>query len=231
MLQGIPSLMVAQSSSVSSLLTGLQVYYALSDTSDATGGGLTLTNHNAVTFTAGKINDAANFASASFQYLTRADNAAFQMGTSDFTIAAWVKFTTTNTAVWFCQYGDVANGYGFSTGSVAGKLRPLIASGGNNAFFNSANAWNDGNWHLVVVRYNRAGTMTIFVDNVSEASGTITAESGSVNNSLGFSIGASPDGGAFIDGSIDEAGLWNRQLTTSEMTSLWNGGAGTTYPF
>ncbi len=223
--------MVGQSSSASSLLNGLQVYYALSDTSDATGGGLTLTNHNAVTFTAGKINNAANFASASFQYLTRADSTAFQMGTGNITIAAWVKFTTTNTSVWFCQYGDVANGYGFSTGSVAGKLRPLIASGGNNAFFDSAHTWNDGNWHLVIVDFARGGNMTIDVDNTNDGIGTIASVSGSVNNSLGFSLGASPDGGAFVDASIDEVGLYNRILTISERASLWNSSNGTTYPF
>ena len=34
-----------------------------------------------------------------------------------------------------------------------------------------------------------------------------------------------------LDGSVDELGLWNRVLTSGEMTNLWNGGAGLTYPF
>src|SRR5438876_10841799 len=78
----------------STLLNGLTVYYALSNTSDATGGGLTLTNHNTVTFSAGKVGNAANFVAASSQYLSRADSAAFQMGTGDFSVAAWVNFTS-----------------------------------------------------------------------------------------------------------------------------------------
>src|SRR5439155_23130905 len=90
----------------SSLLNGLTVYYALSDTSDATGGGLTLTNHNTVTFSAGKVGNAANFVSASSQYLSQADSAAFQMGAStDFTGAAWTK-SGSGSAKYIVGYGD-----------------------------------------------------------------------------------------------------------------------------
>src|SRR5437870_9156416 len=53
----------------STLLNGLRVYYKLGDLTDSSGNSLTLTNHGGVTFTAGKVNNAANFVSASSRYL------------------------------------------------------------------------------------------------------------------------------------------------------------------
>jgi hypothetical protein len=35
----------------------------------------------------------------------------------------------------------------------------------------------------------------------------------------------------YIDGIIDEVGIWNRELTTDEVSTLYNSGAGKTYPF
>ena len=34
-----------------------------------------------------------------------------------------------------------------------------------------------------------------------------------------------------FEGEIDELGIWSRVLTADEVTELWNGGAGITYPF
>jgi Concanavalin A-like lectin/glucanases superfamily len=191
MLQGIPSLMVARGSpsGASTLLNGLQVYYALSDTTDSSGNGMTLTNNNSVTF------------------------------------------TTTSTSEWFTQYGDASNGYFIRTGDTAGHIHPLLGSGGINGGFDSTSAWNDGNWHLVVVTFQRAGLIVIRVDNNADGSLDISSISGSVNNAAGFALGATADLGNWLDGSMDEFGLWNRGLTNTERTNLYNGGAGTTYPF
>jgi len=73
-------------------------------------------------------------------------------------------------------------------------------------------------WSLVVLTINGAGTTW----------------KGSVNNSIFISnSAAAPSGTAFIvlDGSatpgyIDEIGIWNRELSQSEVSSLWNGGTG-----
>ena len=40
-------------------------------------------------------------------------------------------------------------------------------------------------------------------------------------------------GGApfYVDGIIDEVGIWARSLSDAEVTQLYNAGAGLTYPF
>ena len=38
-------------------------------------------------------------------------------------------------------------------------------------------------------------------------------------------------GARLLAGSIDEAGIWSRALSGTEITELYNAGAGITYPF
>ena len=46
-------------------------------------------------------------------------------------------------------------------------------------------------------------------------------------------LGTRGFGGAsqYFAGTIDEVGIWSRALTSTEVTSLYNGGAGFQYPF
>src|SRR3954464_8446679 len=74
-------------------LTSLVSYWKLSDVNDSVGGN-TLTNGNTVTFTSGKIGNAATFVAASSQRLSHAANAALRTGDIDFTIPAWAKFAS-----------------------------------------------------------------------------------------------------------------------------------------
>jgi hypothetical protein len=224
--------------STSTLLNGLQVYYKLEDLTASSGTSLTLTNHGTVTFTAGKVNNAANFVSASSQYLSHANATAYQMGTGDFSYAFWVKFTifTEKGIVDYGQSG-ASTGWAIDTiplGGAAAGFQVSLSDGStapNYPYFNSTHMWNDGQWHLVVVTCSRSGNMVLYVDNSIDGSHSVTTNPGSVNSTNGFSLGANYAGGVLFDGSIDEFGLWNRVLTSTEIGHLWNGGAGTTYPF
>jgi len=223
----------------STLLNGLQVYYKLENLTDSSGNSLTLTNHGSVTFTAGEVNNAVKFVSASSQYLNHVDAAPYRMGTGDFSYAFWVKFSTTNIRS-IMDYGQTGNSPGYAVDCIniggSSEAFQIAVSDGSTLsypFINTTHAWNDGNWHLLVVTCSRSGNMVAYVDNVREGSVSTSAASGSVNsnNGFGFSLGANYAGGDLFDGSVDEFGLWNRVLTSTEIGRLWNGGAGTTYPF
>ena len=213
----------------STLLTGLRAYYALSDLTDSSGNGLTLINHNSVTLVTGKVGNAANFVSASSQYLSHADATQYQMGTGSFTLAAWIKIGSTLDQN-IVSYGT--DSFGYSLFQNGGALIVRIGDGtfGKNAGgqFNH----NNGNWHLVVGTADRTNNiLTCYIDNVSENPQSIATVTGSTNTATGgFQIGAL-DAAFFLDGTVDEVGLWNRVLTSTEISHLWNGGAGTTYPF
>jgi len=46
-----------------------------------------------------------------------------------------------------------------------------------------------------------------------------------------FKFGKEALSANYFTGSVDEVGLWNRLLTSGEVTDLWNGGVGLTTPF
>jgi hypothetical protein len=54
------------------------------------------------------------------------------------------------------------------------------------------------------------------------------------NSTAVFRLGARGAAGVaagFYDGVLDEVGIWSRELTSSEVTELYNAGAGLAYPF
>lgn len=235
MFQGIPAMMVSGGAPVStpasSLLTGLRAYYKLEDTLDSGPNGLTLTNNNAVTFVSGKVNNCANFVAASSQHLTAADNAAFQLGTGDIGMAAWVKWTNDTSPGLFVLYGNwFGNGPMYGINQNYGNLQGVVGDGTVSIGVNGG-VHNDGLWHLAVLHVDRtAKLLRIYTDNVLAEENDITTVTGTVNNSSGLDIGGQL-GSTYLDGQIDEIGIWNRVLTSTERDTLWNAGAGITYPF
>jgi len=219
----------------STLLTGLTGYWKLDESAGATRNDSTananhLTDHNTVGSSAGKIGNAANFVSASSRYLSHADAAAFQMGSStDFSLAAWVKYTATNQLfVCYGQFGATNKHYYFTNGT---GISAVVGDGTTNVTVGAVHAFDDNAWHLAIMTASRTGNLTLYVDNTVEGVPTSISTLGSLNNTLGFAIGADPLPQLYFDGSVDEVGLWNRVLTSGELTELWNAGAGKTYPF
>jgi hypothetical protein len=92
-----------------------------------------------------------------------------------------------------------------------------------------------GTWyHLVCVLQGAGLTMQIHLNN-SNVTNTSDAWSGTIfQNNAGWSIGNSwydGDGTLGVDGILDEIGIWDKKLSTAEISELWNGGAGNSHPF
>ena len=121
----------------------------------------------------------SNYFDGTGDYLSFADNAAFDLGSGAFTLEAWINMTdvTPSKAEWIiCQWqSDTHNSWGFRV-ETNGALNFYYSTDGNNsAIVGSAspglvaNTWH----HIAVVR--SSNTVTIYVDGVSKASGTVTA--------------------------------------------------------
>lgn len=88
---------------------------------------------------------------------------------------------------------------------------------------------NDTNWHMLMVKWDYAhatNNLMYSVDNGSVTTVTkanATASTGDATSAL--QIGRSTDP-TWWSGNIDETSLWNRLLTASEITTLYNGGVG-----
>lgn len=223
----------------SALLDNLFAYYALEEASgertDATGRGNNLTDNNTVTQAVGRVGQAASFASASSESLSRADNADLSSGDIDFTLAVWVFLASkTLPRAVICKGDNVLNNNGVEYeilyNSVTDRFRFLIGSGTSSALVNADNLGIPATdtWYLIVAWHDAiANTINIQVND-----GTVdsAADVAGQNTTDPFYIGRT-ELGLYMNGRIDEAGLWKRVLTAAERTALYNGGNGVTYPF
>lgn len=219
----------------STLLNNLVSYYQMhgnSNDSVASNNG----TDSSITYNTGngKILQGAGFSTGS-KIVIPGIASSFLSGVS-FTIAGWFSISSTAVSRTVCKYFNVTNNVVnieifFRTD---GKVEAYFQNTGGTYFEAiTASAFDDGNFHLIVATYNHT-TGDIKV-NVDDGAGTGTAgSSGSKDTTTSLTAnnwGQQESGGNQYDGKMDEIGVWSRVLTAGEITELYNGGAGITYPF
>jgi hypothetical protein len=153
------------------------------------------------------------------------------VGTGDFSIAAWVIFDSVGAdgfpSIMFKGGGSSTNaGYWYGHETSVDGLRLAVSDGTNRFIANSnpALGLDDTNWHHVTVVFDReAGTDTayFYLDGTpvgSEASALIAGNSATGTNDVG--IGASATGTRPWKGSIDDPRIYDYALSAGEITAL-----------
>ena len=149
-------------------------------------------------------------------------SAATDLGSDDFTITAWAKYTGTADQVIFWDGGIGATQRALWLRAQPSQNR-LLAYVQTDAGLASVTAptTEDGAWHHIALR--RAGnTLSLIVDGVTGGS---TPLAGSLNygdsfTTTGFQLGARPDGAGGLHGSLDEFRIFRKALSTAELTSV-----------
>lgn len=202
----------------SSLLTGLLAFYNFEDATDASGNGVSLTNDNGVTFSAGKIGNAANF--------NGGQRLRSNYQTLPASVSFWLKANSfSGYKNMFVVSSEVQNPIFLVQGLPGNNFR-FYSEGGSS--LNSSASVADNQWHHIVVNAT-AGQITLYVDGVLDA--TASGNLGSYSSISQFGWGAYPHDGDFLAGQIDAGGFWSRALTSAEITELYNAGAGKEHPF
>lgn len=226
------------------LTTNLVAYWKMDEASgnavDSSGAGLTLVNNNTVTFGAGKINNGAQLAIASNNYFSIANASAGALNfSSSFTFAGWVNPTTTGNAIQpiFKQNDGVGAQYTGGIGAT-GTMFLNLGIGGGFFPYNStvdAGALTGGVWYHIALVCDRSGLVNQFYFNGSQLGTDVATSAGALNNQTDdFLVGGRKATGTtsgWVDGKLDEWGSWSRALTGAEISSLYNGGSGLSYPF
>jgi hypothetical protein len=191
------------------LRSGLLAFYKLSDTSDSSGRGNTLTNNGGVTFVAGKIGNAAEFDGANWFDFNLSLNAR--------TVSAWIKTESTESFNVIAEFSNVQLQFIDN-----GQLR-VNGTGGDEAV--GANA-NDGNWnHCVFVFSDNENLVYLNGTKYTLSTTFQEMEAGVVT------IGATPNGEFDKwEGLMDAVGIWSRALSEAEVSALYNNGTGRELP-
>ena len=218
-----------------SLLTNLVAYYKLDETSGTTvidsANTHTGTSANCTVNQTGIINKAYSFnGSSSWIDVTTNPNDFNFLG--DFSVAAWVNFSSTNVLrIVEKETPSGAGNVNFGLIIVSKKayaFLDVVGGAGSGSVTGGADI-NNSAWHYLVM--TRSGTtLTLYVDGSSVGT-PATVGSNAINNTTDLYIGVAPGPIQYFAGLIDEVGLWSRALSSAEVLALYNSGNGLSFSF
>jgi len=143
----------------------------------------------------------------------------------NWTVSAWYK-TTYNSSVpqriTHKQQGGSGSNY-MSIIMQFGKIYGSATDGIGEIRATDNVVTNDGNWHHVVYTRNDINNnYKLYVDGIRKDS--IADTYGNLANTSSFIIGSTGITSNYWNGGIDDIGVWNRELTPSEITQVYNNG-------
>lgn len=227
----------------SPLLTGLLAYWKLDNNGsggvsylDSTGNSRTLSAPNGtggLSLGAGIINGSATFNGDEQTYLTT--SGTFLDGSRDeYSISAWVNTYESLLFIVNQSTGDNWGGSSIAIELSDGNLIGTVfwSSGPNYDRAIGSSFLNDEGWNHVAMTWKRTGSIRVYVNGVLDGSNSSSGNYANVPTE-NISINGNADG-TFAVGkncSIDEVGIWNKELSQVEIADLYNSGIGKSYPF
>jgi hypothetical protein len=143
-------------------------------------------------------------------------------GTTDFTVAAWIKTSMTSNGVIIQQRNGGYNGeYRFMV-TPSGTLNIMLYGDADYQYdFSTTRTVNDDKWHHAVAM-RAGGSGYIYVDGVLAASdsGTLRNLDGTIQTAVGADI---RDSVSYFNGVIDDVRVYTKALTTEEIKLAMRG--------
>ena len=219
------------------LIDNILAYYKLDDVNDSVAS-YALTNNNSVAFNAGKIGNGGDLgASNSTKSLSRDDSYGLNR-LSLRSMSFWFKLATapssgnTQTLTRFLFATNTGNYTDVSYRNNAGTYEMVINP--SPATFTVAQTLTVGTWYHLVITHDGTGTtnaIKLYLDTVNILNGNSWDTSDFSALTTRLAIGADHALTNLSSGIFDEYGLWNKILSTDEISELYNGGNGLQYPF
>lgn len=179
---------------------------------DLSGNGHTGTFQTNIIWQSGKFGSGLYFDGSS----DRIDTDSNFNITTGLTLLAWIR--TSGTSDTYPRIINSEGDWGMLMHSNTGELH-FYGSGIDTTFVSDANPdMRDGIWHQVVITYDGDG-IEGYVDNIHV--GTI-AKTGSLTAATTVTIGGRTAGNRSLLGNIDNAAIWNRALSASEINKLYS---------
>ena len=230
---------ISQTIPYSTLVTsGLVVHLNAADSSSYGGSGSTWTDiSGSGTSYNATLNNSPTFVNSGtkhFSFDGSNDYARISRPVSDdFSLGIWFN-TTVNTGnggssyQWWSgrgmldgEVGGTTDDFGMSMG--AGIV--MFGTGNSDTTIRSTSALNDGNWHYALATRNKTtGAIQLYIDGSLVAS-TTTNNTSSLTAPSYLDIGRLQAGGDYWQGKVSKVHIYNRVLTSTEVTTNYNAGA------
>lgn len=212
------------------LTDNLVAYYKLDGNSNDSVGSNNGTD-TSVSYSSsyGKINQGASFNGSSSFISLGSGVDSFSDGDKNWTVGMWVNIQAFNLLGSIITFGSRDRGIRVrNDGGNANKINFFINSGGLNYIDIYSSVLSTNTFQYLT--FTRSGsTFTAYLNGVSIGSGSSSVSLETSNgNTL---LGKEKINGRYLNGYIDEVGIWSRALSTDEVSQLYNSGAGLQYPF
>jgi len=215
--------------------SNLLAYYTADNTPNDSLGTYNGTLVNGATYGTGIINQGFSLDGVN-DTVDMGNNLDFD-GSTPFSISCWINASaiggTTKIPLGKALNTSPFTGYWFGI-KTSGEIFFQLSNNGNINWLGIQNSamLSTSTWYHVVATYDGSKSssgLKVYVNNALNTqtilSNTLT---GSISNTKSFKIGAR-DNGFYFGGSVDEVGVWDRELTASEVTDLYNSGSGLQY--
>ena len=205
------------------------------DFSDSSGRNNDATAVNNPTFSAGQVGPNAIHIPSGQDYVTLGAPPDLNFGLDvDFSISFWAKVVALSGDPAFISNKDWGSGgnpgYVLST-QADGHMEWNIAGppGPRRDYDGPPGVFSDGQWHHVVVVFDRDGEAVTYIDGTRRNGTDLSGEPNQVDTPVGFNTNIGQDGTgfygpAFSDADLDDVGVWRRRLTGQEVTNIYSQG-------
>jgi hypothetical protein len=208
-------------------VVGLQGYWTMNEPSGSTAADSSITGNDGsasgTTVAAGQYSNSRTF-NGSSDYVSASDHNNLDL-TSQMTLEAWVKYTSTSGYGFIIsktQDGGGASGYELFRQTGSGSIRFSACdavgscSGGYFDITTSAQ-YNDGNWHHVVGTAKNGDYARIYVDGLQAAISSSTVSQNAIATSTALNIGRRGNNAHFFNGSIDDVKVYSTQRSADQV--------------
>ena len=175
-------------------------------------------------------------ASGSYNYVDFGTNSSLSVGLGDATVSLWVKFdnatapmneTMINCGASAATIGS--DGYWIFRYNGTNRLYVRFMDGETAAYaqgyLSAVDSLVADTWYNIVVVFTRASTAQAYINGANTgASFSITAQQGSVVNSLGYKIGSYSSSAHRLAGLMDDIRLYNAAMPTSQIKEQYYAG-------
>jgi len=218
----------------SSLLTGLLSWYKFNETSgsvrnNSIADDLALTDNNTVSkTTVGLVENGASFIDANNEYLSIASGSANTMGNAEsFSLSLWLKLTSTSSNQDIAEMWESGQRK-FNLMYYAGgtNLRYYTSTNGSSSNYvtSGLTTISSATWYNIIIT-GSGSERRLYLNNSDVTTGTAGAGVNSSSTSS-FAVG----GAGSLGGVVSELAYWTKVLSSDERASIYNSGAGITYP-
>jgi hypothetical protein len=224
----------------STLLTNLYAVYKAEANANDSLGTYNGTAYGGLTYTTGISGNAFNF-NGTTSYVDMGD--VLDVGLNSWSYSLWFNtgLSTTHQDLFAKALAGGLTGR-FSAYLENDKVKFFLETGGGVAFIETLNTISINTWYNVVYVVDRSNALNIYLNGTLQSvnrTGILNIapySASNFNTNCPFRIGcytASNNITALpsFNGKIDEFGIWNRVLTATEVTELYNAGTGKFYPY